>query len=122
MLSNQYIISNGVKQFGCLSPTLLSIYLNDLIDVLRSSNIGYRYGNHNMGVYSYADDIGVLSPTLCGLKEMLKLCEDYVWKHQITFNASKHQLLYFPSNTASVLNDLMLKIKSGQVILIHVII
>ena len=32
-LSNQYSISNGVKQGGCLSPTLFSIYLNDLIGV-----------------------------------------------------------------------------------------
>ena len=46
VLSNQYSISNGVKQSGCLSPTLFSIYLNDFIDVLRSSNIGYRYDNH----------------------------------------------------------------------------
>ena len=62
---------------------LFSIYLNDLIDVLRSSNIGCRYGNHYMGVYCYADDIGLLSPTLSGLKEMLKLCEDYALKHKI---------------------------------------
>ena len=34
MLSNQYSISNGIKQDGCLSATLFSIYLNDLIDVL----------------------------------------------------------------------------------------
>ena len=40
-------------------------------DVLRSSNIGYRYGNHAMGVYCYADDFSLLSPTLSGLKEML---------------------------------------------------
>ena len=33
VLSNQYSISNNVKQGGCLSPTLFSIYLNDLIDV-----------------------------------------------------------------------------------------
>ena len=33
MLSNQYSISNAVKQGGCLLPTLFSIYLNDLIDV-----------------------------------------------------------------------------------------
>ena len=50
VLSKQYCISNGVKQGGCLSPTLFSIYLNDLIDVLCSSNIGCRYGNHYMGV------------------------------------------------------------------------
>ena len=41
-----------------------------------------------MGVYCYADDIGLLSPTLSGLKEMLKLCEDYALKHKIIFNAS----------------------------------
>ena len=51
VLPNQYSISNGVKQGGCLSPTHFSIYLNDLIDVLRSSNIGCRYGNHYIGVY-----------------------------------------------------------------------
>ena len=39
-----------------------------------------RYGNHYMGVYYYADDIGLLSPTLSALKEMLKLCEDYALK------------------------------------------
>ena len=115
-LSNQYSISNGVKQGGCLSPTLFSIYINDLIDVLCSSNIGCRYGNHYMGVYCYVDGIYLLSPTLSGLKEMLKLCEDYALKHKIIFNASKSQLLYFPSNTARVAKDFMLKMKSGQVI------
>ena len=68
VLSKQYSISNGVKQGGCLSPTPFSIYLNDLINVLRSSNISCRYDNHYIGVYCYADDIGLLSPTLSGLK------------------------------------------------------
>ena len=90
VLFNQYCISIGVKQGGCLSPTLFSIYLNDLFDVLRSSNIGCRYGNLYMSVYCYADDLGLLSPT--GLKEMLKLCKDYALKHKIIGNASKSQL------------------------------
>ena len=116
MLSNQYSISNGVKQCGCRSPTLFSIYLNDLVDVLRSSNIGCRYGLHYLGAYCYADDIDLLSPTLSGLKEMLKLCEDYALKYKIIFNASKNQLLYFPSNTVSVPKGCVLIMKSGQVI------
>ena len=45
---------------------------------------------------------------------MLKLCEDYALKHKIICNASKSQLLCFPSNTARVPKDLMLKMKSGQ--------
>ena len=93
MLSNQYSISNSVKQGGCLSSTLFSIYLNDLIDVLRSSNIGCRYGIHYMGVYCYADDIGLLSPTLSGLKEMLKLCEDYALKHTIILMPNFHFMI-----------------------------
>ena len=67
-------------------------------------------------MYCYADDIGLLSPTLSGLKEMLKLCEDYALKHTIILYASKSQLLYFPSNTARVPKDCMLRMKSGHVI------
>ena len=59
-----------------------------------------------MGVYCYA-------PTLYGLKEMLKLCEDYALKNTIIFIASKSHLLYYPSNTARVPKDVMLKMKSG---------
>ena len=95
VLSNQYSISNGVKQGGCLSPTLFSIYSNDLINVLRSSNIGCIYGNHYMGVYCYADDISLLSPTLSGLKEMLKLCEDYALKHKIILMPLKVNLFIY---------------------------
>ena len=51
MLSNQYIISNGVKQGRCLSTTIFSMYVNDLLDVIRSSDIGGIHGTHYMGVY-----------------------------------------------------------------------
>ena len=34
---------NGVKQGGCLSPSLFSINLNNLILNLRNSNIGCKY-------------------------------------------------------------------------------
>ena len=112
VLSNQYSIYNGVKQGGCLSPTLFSIYLNYLIDVLCSSNIDCRYGNHYMRVYCYTYEIGLLSSTLSGLKEMLKMFEDYALNYKINFNASKNQLLYFSPNTASVPKEFMFEMKS----------
>ena len=109
MFSNQYSIYIGVKQCGCLSPTYFNMYSNDLIDVLHSSNIGCRYGNHYMGVYCYTDDIGLLPPTLTGLKEMLKLCEDYALKHKIILTSLKVNI-FFPIKTASVPKDFMLRI------------
>ena len=36
-------MSNGVKQGGCLFPSLFSIYLNNLITNLRNINIGCKY-------------------------------------------------------------------------------
>ena len=41
MLPNQYSSTNGVKKGGCLTSTLFSIYVNDVIDVLGSANINY---------------------------------------------------------------------------------
>ena len=53
---------------------------------------------------------------MSGLKEILKLCEDYALKHKIMFNVSKSQFLYFPSNITRVSKEFTLKMKSGQVI------
>ena len=43
MISQTCTISNGVKQEGCMSSTLFSIYLDKLIGILRTSNVGCRY-------------------------------------------------------------------------------
>ena len=84
-----------VKQGGCLSPTLFSVYMNELIEILRKNNIGCRYGSEYMGVFCYADDFSLLCPSFTGIKEMLKTCEDYAMKHNILFNAKKSQMLTF---------------------------
>ena len=65
MISPTCTISNGVKQGGCMSPTLFSIYLDKLLGILRASKVGCR-----MGEFCYADDIlvSLLSPTVSGYK------------------------------------------------------
>ena len=72
--SNCYIF-NGVKQDGCISPTLFSVYLNRLIEKLRKNIIGCTYGTKCMGVSYYADDLSLLCPSFTGIKEMLRTCK-----------------------------------------------
>ena len=36
-----------------------------------------RYGKHYLGVYCYADDLSLLSPTFAGLQRMMNICELY---------------------------------------------
>ena len=40
IISSQSHVSNGVEQGGCLSPTIFSVYLNEVIETLRKNNIG----------------------------------------------------------------------------------
>ena len=51
-----------------------------------------------MGVFGYADDLTLLCPSTSGLKEMLKICEDYASDYNIIFNAKKSKLMDFGRN------------------------
>ena len=117
LLSTLCEISNGVKQGDCLSPSLFSVYMNNLITNLKKSNIGCRYGSEYMGVYGYADDLSLLCPSFSGLKDMLNICERYANNTKITFNASKSQLLYFSKTDDPLHNKKpILRMKHGQII------
>ena len=95
LMSHTWAISNGVRQGGVLSPILYSVYVDNLIRILRDSKIGCMYNNEYMGIFAYADDISVLCLILSGIQKMLQICEEYAFNYKITFNATKSQLLYF---------------------------
>ena len=88
--------------------------MNKLIEILRTPNVGCRYGSQYMGVYCYADDLSLLSPSFTGLQEMLRLCELYAVDHNIIFNAKKSQLLYFGSNPSNDPCTVDLTMLNGQ--------
>ena len=73
LISQTCAISNGVKQGGVLSPILYSVYVDNLIKILRDSKIGCMYNNEYMGIFTYADDISLLCPTLSGIQNMLHI-------------------------------------------------
>ena len=113
IISSQSQVSSGVKQGGCLSPTLFSVYLNELSETLTKNNIGCRYGSEYMGVFCYADDLSLLCPSFTGIKEILKTCEDYAMKHNILLNAKKSQMLTF-DHTSRISVKPILKMKNGE--------
>ena len=94
-LSDFFTITNGVKQGGVLSPTLFSIYINELLDNLKNSGYGCRIGDKYVGCVSYADDIIIMCASVYGLKQMIKICEAYASVNQVKFNGSKSKLMIF---------------------------
>ena len=115
LMSQTCAISNGVKQGGVLSPILYSVYVDNLIRILRDSKIGCMYNNKYMGIFTYADDISLLYPTLSGIQKMLHICEEYAFNYKITFNATKSQLLYFSYLGKDHSDLLSLAMKDGNV-------
>ena len=55
-------IAVGVKQGCVLSPTLLSINVNDLISDTKEAKRGIQINDTMISVLLYADDIALLAP------------------------------------------------------------
>ena len=84
--SDEFSLKNGVKQGAVLSAILYCVYMNGLFQLMRKRKTGCWVENNFLGMIGYADDNFLLSPTLDGLQEMLKTCEDYAMEHNLKFS------------------------------------
>ena len=93
--SEWFRITAGVRQGGVLSPILYSIYVDDLICILQSSNVGCHIANQFAAALIYADDMAILAPSIKGLQKLLSICENYCLTWDIRLNAKKSKNLCF---------------------------
>ena len=59
----EFLLSNGLKLGGVLSPLLFSVYLDDLLCEFRQVNVGCHMNAYFVGAVIYADGITLLGPT-----------------------------------------------------------
>ena len=60
-LTNWFDCKSAVRQ-GCnLSPTLFSVFINDLVAEINSLNAGVKFENEQLSMILYADDIVFIS-------------------------------------------------------------
>ena len=86
--SASFSISNGVKQSGVISPLLFSLYIYELILLLKQSGLGCHVGLTYARAFGYADGIALVVPSLSSLKQMISICEEFAKCHSIVFNPS----------------------------------
>ena len=94
-LSESFLVTNGVRQGGVLSPILFTVYMDDLLNDLKNLGIGCFWDSLYAGAFCYADDLVLLAPTPSALRIMISLCEEFARKRGLKFNASKTQLIRF---------------------------
>ena len=86
--SHRFPVSNGVRQGAVSSPLFFSLYVDNLIKMLRTSGIGCSIGGMYVGIIVYADDIFLLSASREGLQSMVNICEDFAGKHNLKFSTN----------------------------------
>ena len=85
-LSEKFDVSNGVRQGAISSPLLFSVYIDELLRILRKSGLGCHISQVFLACYGYADDLMLLSASKSGLQEMINICEKFAKKKNLKFS------------------------------------
>ena len=94
----EWLITNGTRQGGILSPILFSIYINDILNTISTSGIGCKLGYSQVNILCYADDIILLAPSSKGLQIIVDKLECYFTEMNLVMNVSKSAYIVFKHN------------------------
>ena len=81
--------TNGVKQGAILSPILFCVYIDELLNRINRSGIGCHIVHLSYAGCGYADDAGLISPSVTALQKLLCICEKFADEYDVLFNAKK---------------------------------
>ena len=87
-LSDNFSVSNGVRQGAVASPTFFNVYIDELFNLLKDSGLGCMIDNLYYGFLGYADDCALLSPCRETLQKMLNICQKYFQEHGIKISTN----------------------------------
>ena len=90
--STKFLLTNGIKQGGLVSPYLFNVYMNNLSLSLNHSGIGGSLGDNLINHLCYADDLCLVALISSGLQKLLDTCDAYATSHQLSYNATNHFL------------------------------
>jgi len=93
--SYTFMLCAGVRQGGVLSPILFCIYVDCIVQSLESSKLGCWIGELYIGCIMYADDLVLISSSVCELQRMLDVCADVLTEIGMQINSQKCGILRF---------------------------
>jgi hypothetical protein len=99
-MTNWFDCVTGVKQGCTLSPTLFSIFANDLAEEIKDLDLGVPMDDIKISLLMYADDIVLISDSEEKLQTMLNTIHDWCKKWRVLINTSKSKCIHFRKGRA----------------------
>ena len=95
LLTDWFETTSGVKQGDTLSPTLFSIFVNDLITEINVAKTGINIKDKHIGILLYADDIALISESENELQRALDIVYKWSTQNIIRFNQAKSNVVHY---------------------------
>ena len=81
---------------GCnLSPTLFSVFANDLVQEVNDLDLGISMGDARISLLMYADDIVLVADSELKLQTMLNTLHDWCKRWRVLINSDKSKCMHF---------------------------
>lgn len=93
--SDGFDVALGTKQGGINSPDFFSVYVDDMIKLLRKRGIGCHIISIFIACIKFADDLTLLAPCRVAMQEMLQICASYCKKFCLSFDVKKSNAMFF---------------------------
>ena len=84
---------NGVNQGCILSPSLFSVMMKNLTDMLSEHNIGVPIASQIINALLYADDVALIAESESDLQTMLTIASSFATKWNLKCNSNKSKVL-----------------------------
>ncbi len=95
MFTDWFSTESGVKQGDSLSPTLFSIFINDLIAEVKNVGKGVQIGDDKCSILLFADDIVIMAESEQDLQCLLDKVAEWCATWKLSVNQSKTKIMHF---------------------------
>ncbi len=105
--TDTFPLESGVMQGECLSPSLFSLYINDIVMCIDNTDgMGVVLSGTKVSVLKYADDLVLLSTSASGLQHGLNELRDFCNVNMLTVNTEKSKVMCFARKRPSTIQTL----------------